>query len=265
MVATFDDWFARVFATDLRAVAAAPAIEPAHNVDGALIERFIGIIAERVSHGRDERELLANVDELLESGVIASYMRPLYNAMQRDGLLSAGVEPTRLFAGASLCQPARALLDEATRDHEWIARAWQHLSSELGSGPLFDDALFEHGRRPLWYLSELPVDVAELMLRAERGLPALLALSVSVEHPQLVETDNSRQIALARMVRDAARATLRLMASARPSLISLDVVPADERFDVEALAARRRLEDDRLLALAAEAEAKNGPVLVPGP
>ncbi len=227
----------------------------APSVDGALIERFIGIIAERVSQGRDEHELLANVDELLESGVIASSMRPLFNAMQRDGLLSAG---------ASLCQPARALLDEATRDHESIARVWQHLSSELGSGPLFDDALFEHGRRPLWYSSELPVDLAELMLRAERGLPALLALSVSVEHPQLVETDNPRQIALARMVRDAARATLRLMASARPSLISLDVIPAEERFDIEALAARRRLEDDRLLALAAEAEAKNGPVLVPG-
>lgn len=264
MLAVFEDLFAHAFGGLARSAKYAPAVKSARAANEPMIERLVGIIAERVLHARDEQELVANVDALLETGVIASYVRPLLAAMQRDGLLSTDHASRPLLATASLCPAARSVIDEASADHAWLVLVWQSVSSELGSGPLFDDVLLEASRRPLWFLSELPVEIAEAMLRAERGLPAMVALQVAAESPEIVGADESRQVALAQMFRDAVRATLRLSASVKPALIPLDVVPASERFDVAQIAERRRAEDEQLRALALEAEAKGGPVRVSG-
>jgi len=262
MFAVVGEFMARAFAIEPRSSHAKPVEKQSALLDSeSMVERLVGIVAGRVLGARGEGALIAKIDELLESGIVTSYIRPLYAAMLRDGVMSTPIPAGSLLAGERVCPEARALLDETEQLDRWIFRALSELSAEIDSGPLCDQALLDATRRPLWYLSEMPVDVAEQMLRAERFLPALLALAVSVQAPVL-DVDAPTQIALARIIRDASHAMLRLLASAKPDSIPLDVVPSADRFDFSAMLEQRRREYATLLALAAQSEAQHAPVLV---
>ena len=235
----------------------------------ALTGRMRGLIAGRVLQAPTDAAALGEIDDVLRSGIIARYMRPVFahigdldESLEEMFSAELGVAERHLaLLDASFGEPAL----EGLRIFGALLPTIDDLHAEIGEGgerAEFDRFLLARGRDPLSYLHEMPVPLARLALAGDRGMVAYLALEGFLGgwfKPSL-----ERAAMLARCFRDGMRAYAILLASLRPEGVPEELVAPEERIDVERLREERREQDQRLARMLAAADADGSAVYAPG-
>lgn len=224
---------------------------PAWDEDAAriAIEQFSDGVHVLMARAHDEESLVEAFDSFLADGMpgVIDVVKAMSN-MPLDELMRA-IETAR--GQLSRLDPeVRGLIFEALGVQEQLQPIIARLAREIPASALH--AIDQKRKRaPLAYLSEFPVVVAELMLASERGLLASTAVAAFMESSPAWWPAALMPVT-ARLWRDGARATARLLASAAPTQVPEGLVPAVERLDVAGLAAARSAEDAWLASLVAE-------------
>lgn len=210
--------------------------EPAHRL-AALVERTIGAIGGPLLQAKDESEVIARIDDMLESGAFGEALRRLEEGLrdlelvvdQNEALVE--IEEMAERAGdAEIARLVREACDFAVSTADAVSRL-QH----LGGGPLFiREADDREPRDPLSVIATAPAPVAELLLGSGRG--GVAGLGVLYALPGIAAGEEDRVRALAQIWRDGSYDGLRLFASIPLAGVPESVVPASDRLDLDAIA-----------------------------
>lgn len=197
-------------------------------------------------------ELDDRLDELLESGDVrrahAAVGAAVAELRTRFGAL-AGTQVSVAALRLRFGDRAADLVIEAMAANDQTASALQRRERAILRGsvsevvPGIPDQLQDAGG--IAWVWQLPAKVGEALLAKERGTACSMALYVA-----MLETETSSSVpqrgvieALAQRWQDGERAGLRFVASLPGSDVPADVVPADERLDLDGELERHRRAD----------------------
>lgn len=230
--------------------------EPAHRL-AALVERTIGAIGGPLLQAKDESEVIARIDDMLESGAFGEALRRLEQGLrdlefvvEQDDALVEIEEMAERAGDAEIARLVREAGDFAVTTAEAVRRL-----RHLGGGLLFiREADEREPRDPLTVIATAPAPVAELLLGSGRGGVAGLGVLYALPGIAAGEEDPVRVRALARIWRDGSYDGLRLIASIPLAGVPESAVPASDRLDLDAIARSVEASRERVAAMYAALE-----------
>jgi len=210
-----------------------------------------GALGWPLLRARDEEQVLARIDEALESGdfqrAVARIQQRLEDNIDLRHDLELELEDLDVDALPGGGDPeVDHLVCDALRFHRQSREAWSR----------FFDAMSQSGVRMeelegesldldgLGFLSGAPVPIARLMLASARGAMASFGVTHALADLGLWEIGRVRH--LAKLWRDGAYASLCLVASLPPAEVPISLVPEADRVDLGALAKQADAERARL-------------------
>lgn len=196
-----------------------------------------------------ERDFLAVIDAMLERKDMLN-LGPIARAaleMTLEESLSAIVDTHSRLGG--LPEETRGVVLEAIGVQMQLLPIVSALAQEVSANDM-EAVTRAWEQDPVGYLSNFPVEVAELFLAGDRGVLTAMVVERLLEHPP--ETAQAWHLSFAaRIWRDGVRALARLFASACPERVPEGLVPQSERLDIARLAEARKAEDAWLADLIA--------------
>ena len=226
----------------------------ARNVDleGLSFETACDVVSHFVANvtasAMSEDELIESFDVLLSKGFIGD-LTPIASAMKHSPVATHAANTAMVRDGKRSGPKSEVndlFVEALSLQYEVISILEKLIGDSAAPNDIVETVYASRRQSPLGYLANFPEVISRLMLSSDRGSIAALAAAHFDSHPPDVRSAWHFTVC-ARLWRDGTLATLRLIASVHPEMVSEDIVSAHDRLDIPKLVAER-LEENAWLS-----------------
>ncbi len=203
----------------------------------------------------DTTDVPALLDVMLCEDVLAEFARPLAGVLEDVALTDLAAAHDRLATqlDALPSEAAGAVRSALLVQGELLRLIHALVENKSIRTPSADELAMDHGGVRRWFLTEAPLEVAQRFVAWERGALATVGVAAALEPTaSLYDYSPLTLRLLAETARDGAKAMLAILASARPELVPIELVAAEDRFDITAAEQREAEHLETLARIAAQ-------------